>query len=94
MFRTAILRSAAAVARPVASRSFSVVSRPAAAAQVAKSFAPSRVASWTAVRCYASAGGLSKEDVQGRIMSVLAGFDKVRCFGEHESPGRSILVAR
>lgn len=30
------------------------------------------------MRCYSAAGGLSKEDVEGRITSLLAGFDKVR----------------
>lgn len=30
------------------------------------------------VRTYASGAGLSKEDVEGRIIGLLAGFDKVR----------------
>lgn len=38
----------------------------------------SRVAGPVAVRCYAAGSGLSKEDVEGRITSLLAGFDKVR----------------
>lgn len=82
MFRTAVLRSAASAAArrsvvATTSRSFSsVVSRPALAS---KAVAPiSRVASWTTVRCYAAGSGLSKEDVEGRITSLLAGFDKVR----------------
>ncbi|KAJ0107488.1 hypothetical protein N8I77_013742 [Diaporthe amygdali] len=81
MFRTAVLRSAASAAArrsvvATTSRSFSsVVSRPALAS---KAVAPiSRVASWTTVRCYAAGSGLSKEDVEGRITSLLAGFDKV-----------------
>ncbi|KKY34070.1 putative acyl carrier protein [Diaporthe ampelina] len=86
MFRTAVLRSAASAAarRSAAvatSRSFSsVVSRPTLAASkaVASPVLPvSRVAGWTAVRCYAAGSGLSKEDVEGRITSLLAGFDKV-----------------
>ncbi|ROW00175.1 hypothetical protein VSDG_03630 [Cytospora chrysosperma] len=80
MFRTAVLRSAASVAaRRSATRSFSsVVSRPALVSKSAVAPFVSRVASWNAVRGYASGSGLSKEDVEGRIMSLLAGFDKVR----------------
>lgn len=84
MFRTAaVLRSAASAAArrsaTTTSRSFSsVVSRP---ALVSKAVVPvSRVAGWNSVRCYSAAGGLSKEDVEGRITSLLAGFDKVRLF--------------
>lgn len=79
MFRTAVLRSAASVAaRRSATRSFSsVVSRPALVSKSAVAPFVSRVASWNAVRGYASGSGLSKEDVEGRIMSLLAGFDKV-----------------
>lgn len=84
MFRTAVLRSAASVAaRRSATRSFSsVVSRPALVRKSAVAPFVSRVASWNAVRGYASGSGLAKEDVEGRIMSLLSGFDKVRgsCF--------------
>lgn len=88
MFRSAaVLRSAASAAarRSVAattSRSFSsVVSRPTLASSKAVFAAPvSRVAGWNSVRCYAAGSGLSKEDVEGRITSLLAGFDKVRLF--------------
>ena len=78
MFRTALLRMPA-VARP-AVRTVSRASRlaiPARAAVAPATFAP-RVAAWNAVRCYAAAGGLKKEEVEGRIMGLLAGFDKVR----------------
>lgn len=88
MFRTAaVLRSAASAAArrsaaaTTASRSFSsVVSRPTVAASSKAAFAApvSRVAGWNSVRCYAAGSGLSKEDVEGRITSLLAGFDKVR----------------
>jgi NADH dehydrogenase (ubiquinone) 1 alpha/beta subcomplex 1, acyl-carrier protein len=30
-----------------------------------------------AIRCYSAPAGLSKEEVQGRIMDLLKGFDKV-----------------
>ncbi|KUI59479.1 Acyl carrier protein, mitochondrial [Cytospora mali] len=83
MFRTAAIRSAAAVAArrsaTTATRSFSsvVVSRPALVKTSAvASF--SRVASWNAVRGYSSGGaGLVKGDVEARIMGLLSGFDKV-----------------
>ena len=85
MFRTAVLRSAASAAarRSVVatSRSFSsVVSRPTLVSRAVSVAPVSRVAGWTAVRCYAAGGGLSKEDVEGRITSLLAGFDKVRFY--------------
>lgn len=84
MFRNALVRTArrAAVVAPAASRSISVAaasaSRPTLAASARKQ-AVAPAAAWGqvfAVRGYAS-GGLSKEDVEGRIMSLLAGFDKV-----------------
>ncbi|KAK7697496.1 mitochondrial acyl carrier protein [Diaporthe eres] len=85
MFRSAaVLRSASAAARrsvvaTTTSRSFSsVVSRPTLASRAVAAAAPvSRVAGWNSVRCYAAGSGLSKEDVEGRITSLLAGFDKV-----------------
>ncbi|KAI0508741.1 acyl carrier protein-like protein [Xylaria bambusicola] len=72
MFRTAILRSAVTasrIARPVAARSAFVM--PKAVAQT------SRIAAVPAVRMYSAGGGLKKEEVEGRIMSILSGFDKV-----------------
>lgn len=79
MFRTAVLRTSAsavrAVARPVAIR------RTAAAAFAApRAAAPLRVQSFMGVRMYSAGGGLNKEEVEGRIMSLLQGFDKVRVF--------------
>ncbi|KUI72447.1 Acyl carrier protein, mitochondrial [Cytospora mali] len=82
MFRTAAIRSAAAVAArrsaTTATRSVSssVVSRPALVKKSAvASF--SRVASWNAVRGYSSGAGLAKDDVEARIIGLLNGFDKV-----------------
>lgn len=104
MFRTAAaLRSAASAAarRSVVanstSRSFSsVVSRPTLAASRAVSVAPvSRVAGPIAVRCYAAGSGLSKEDVEGRITSLLAGFDKVRfCVGSLAGLRQEVMSRR
>ncbi|KAH9890766.1 acyl carrier protein [Xylariomycetidae sp. FL2044] len=79
MFRTAVLRTAATASRVAAARP--AVRRAAAAALVpartptAASFVPaSRLA---AVRMYSAAAGLKKEEVEGRIVGLLSGFDKV-----------------
>lgn len=63
MFRTAILRTARAAIRPIA------IARP----------APVRIAAprFHAVRFYSAGGSLEKGEVEGRIMSLLQGFDKV-----------------
>ncbi|KAI0104330.1 acyl carrier protein-like protein [Nemania sp. FL0031] len=76
MFRTAVLRSAIAasraVARPVATRTAFAVPRATTA------FAPaSRIIAAPAVRMYSAASGLKREEVEGRIMGILSGFDKV-----------------
>lgn len=76
MFRTAVLRTSVsavrAVARPVAIR------RTAALAAAPRAIAaPVRVQSLMGVRMYSAGGGLHKEEVEGRIMSLLQGFDKV-----------------
>ena len=75
MLRTAFIRTAQVAARPVVSlpaRRFasSVAMRPA----VARVAAPRVV---MGVRNYSAGGGLQKEEVEGRIMSLLQGFDKV-----------------
>lgn len=83
MFRTAVLRTASvtaarrAVAAPSAVRSFSnaVVSRRVALPNSRLATA----AAWKlgAIRTYAAGAGLSQSDVEGRIISILSGFDKV-----------------
>lgn len=85
MFRTSLLRTASTVAArravvaaaPAAARTF--VSRPAAAAALRVN---SKAVAWKvgSVRAYSAAGGLSKDDVEGRIVGLLAGFDKVSHF--------------
>ncbi|SPO05532.1 probable NADH2 dehydrogenase (ubiquinone) acyl carrier chain precursor [Cephalotrichum gorgonifer] len=74
MFRTALLRSAMVAARPVAARRFAstVAMRPAFAS---RAFAPRAVV--FGARSYSAGGALQKEEVEGRIMSLLQGFDKV-----------------
>ncbi|KAL2267973.1 hypothetical protein VTJ83DRAFT_2819 [Remersonia thermophila] len=78
MFRSAVLRSAAAVSRAAIRPAPSAVARRFAVAPAPRltSFAPKTVA-FQAVRCYASAGGLDKDEVYQRIQQLLANFDKV-----------------
>lgn len=80
MFRTSLLRTASTVAarRAVVPAARTFVSRPVAAALRVNAKAVAPVA-WKvgSVRAYSAAGGLSKEDVEGRIVGLLAGFDKV-----------------
>lgn len=76
MFRTAMIRSAAAaasraVARPAAFRA-------AASPFVAKVAAPApKFAALQTVRMYSAASGLNQQEVEGRIIGILNGFDKV-----------------
>ncbi|KAI1117679.1 acyl carrier protein-like protein [Nemania sp. NC0429] len=76
MFRTTILRSALVasrvVARPLAARSTFAISRAAAPTTPA-----SRVAAVSAVRMYSAGGALKKEEVEGRIVTLLSSFDKI-----------------
>ncbi|KAI1300616.1 acyl carrier protein-like protein [Xylaria venustula] len=74
MFRTAIFRSAATAsraARPVATPS-------AFASGAVRAATPaSRLVAIPAVRMYSAASSLKKEEVEGRIIAILNGFDKV-----------------
>ncbi|KAI1258769.1 acyl carrier protein-like protein [Xylariaceae sp. FL1019] len=75
MYRTAILRSAAMAsrmaARPVVRSAF-------VAPRAAAAFTPvTRIAAIPAIRMYSAASGLKQEEVEGRIMGILNGFDKV-----------------
>lgn len=79
MFRTAMLRSAASAVR-AAARPAAAVQRTSLLAAVApRVVVVPRVQSLGAVRMYSAAGSLGKEQVEGRIMSLLQGFDKVSC---------------
>ncbi|KAI8720078.1 Acyl carrier protein [Fusarium sp. LHS14.1] len=74
MFRTAVLRSVARVAaRPAAVTRFAVAAAPRAATAVVVP----KIQSFQGVRFYSAGGALNKEEVEGRIMSLLQGFDKV-----------------
>lgn len=87
MFRSTVSRAAASATRTLAARSATaatprfasfasaalsgrrIVAAPAAAARP--------VMASMAVRWYSAGGGLEKEEVEGRIVSLLKGFDKV-----------------
>lgn len=73
MFRTALLRAApraARIAQPSSVRNLWAAARP------VRVMVP-RVQAVKAVRMYSAGGGLNKEEVEGRIISLLSGFDKV-----------------
>ncbi len=82
MFRTALIRTAAqasrvaatAAARPAVLRT---VIAPATAARAAIAPAAPRWATLQTVRMYSAGGSLNKEEVEGRIIGILQGFDKV-----------------
>jgi hypothetical protein len=84
MFRTAMTRSAPALVRGVAT----MTPRPAgmrilrgglaaSSRMVRRGVVLPRVGAVQIVRSYSAGGALAKEEVEGRIMSLLAGFDKV-----------------
>ncbi|KAF8866111.1 acyl carrier protein-like protein [Acephala macrosclerotiorum] len=75
MFRTALLRSARS-ATSQAVRSSGAIARPSLSSSVVTKsrFAP---AAFQVVRCYSAAAGLSKPEVEGRIVDLLKNFDKV-----------------
>ncbi|KAK4225301.1 acyl carrier protein-like protein [Podospora fimiseda] len=80
MFRTAILRSASAVAvRSVVPRAATRITAAAtpAALRFNKVVVPKVAGNWVSVRGYASAGGLDRTEVYERIKQLLQGFDKV-----------------
>ncbi|KAK1687556.1 acyl carrier protein [Colletotrichum godetiae] len=76
MFRTAVLRSAAAATRairPAVQQSAPLARRSLVAPQAAFRAAPKAIS----VRMYSAATGLNKQEVEGRIFALLQGFDKV-----------------
>jgi hypothetical protein len=78
MLRTVAIRALRASSTRQVARQFTN-SRP---QSITFSFRPSRIAptfAVSSVRCYSASAGLSKEEVQGRIMDLLKNFDKV-CF--------------
>ncbi|KAI5244532.1 acyl carrier protein [Aureobasidium subglaciale] len=75
MFRLAVARSARCLAQ-AAPRVQAPITR-----RVAPSFLPSTTAApstfVSAIRCYSAHAGLSKDEVQGRILDLLKNFDKL-----------------
>lgn len=54
------------------------MARPVARSAFAQPKQITPAAYFQAVRCYSASAGLSKDEVQGRIMDLLKNFDKVR----------------
>ncbi|KAF2635794.1 ACP-like protein [Massarina eburnea CBS 473.64] len=76
MFRTALLRSARHAVR-AAPRYQSTIARPAARSSPFQSKHIAPAARFQAVRCYSAHAGLTRDEVEGRIMDLLKNFDKV-----------------
>ncbi|EMR69142.1 Acyl carrier protein, mitochondrial [Eutypa lata] len=77
MFRTALIRTAAQASRVARPAVFRVPAARGVAPATAVS--PSVAPRWAAVRMYsAAASGDKKSEVEGRILSILQGFDKVK----------------
>ncbi|KAI9825180.1 MAG: Vacuolar protein sorting-associated protein 74 [Sarea resinae] len=76
MFKAAIFRSARGAVRAVAQRP-AVAVRPAAPSAFLRSTRVAPAVSFQAVRCYSAPAGLSKQEVEGRIVDLLKNFDKV-----------------
>ena len=80
MFRTTFLRSARMAARS-APRWQSPIAKPVARSSLFQSKQITPVACFQAVRCYSAHGGMSNDEVQGRILDLLKNFDKVCAAG-------------
>ncbi|KAF1983524.1 acyl carrier protein-like protein [Aulographum hederae CBS 113979] len=78
MLRTAVLNTAKAVAR-TSVRTPASIARPVFASNslLRSQFTPA-VASFQPIRCYSAHDGLSKDEIQGRILDLLSKFDKVQ----------------
>jgi NADH dehydrogenase (ubiquinone) 1 alpha/beta subcomplex 1 len=85
MFRTAVLRSASA-ARAAIRPAASLAVRRVAVAPRAAAVMP-KIQSFQSVRMYSAGGALNKEEVEGRIISLLQGFDKVNDVSNIKTPG-------
>ena len=84
MFRSAVVRASLAARsaiRPAASTTSTAARRIVVASpktSATSSLIAPRALAWSGgVRCYASGGGLNKEEVEGRVKALLEGFDKV-----------------
>ncbi|KAI1082557.1 acyl carrier protein [Whalleya microplaca] len=77
MFRTALIRTAAAAASRAVARPVARHAPARAAAAVFTPAAAPRLAAFQTVRMYSAAAALNREEVEGRIIGILRGFDKV-----------------
>lgn len=76
MFRRALLSSARAAARSSAVRPTAIAPRVTPSIlRTTRQRAP--IAAFQCLRCYSASAGLSKDEVEGRIMDLLKNFDKV-----------------
>lgn len=84
MFRTAVLRAARTLSVPRIAVAAPIIRAP---IRAAVQFKPAFTVS--AVRCYSAGGSLTKPEVEGRILDLLKGFDKVGhdAFLPHHSAG-------
>ncbi|KAF2007809.1 acyl carrier protein [Amniculicola lignicola CBS 123094] len=76
MFRTALFRSARQAVR-AAPRCQTAIARPVVPRSLFQQKQIAPAAYFQAVRCYSASAGLSKDEVEGRIMDLLKNFDKV-----------------
>ena len=79
MFRTALLRSARQAIR-AAPQCQTSIARPAARSSLFQSKRKTPAAYFQAVRCYSAHAGLSRDEVQERILDLLKNFDKVKMY--------------
>lgn len=90
MFRTTLLRCARGATRQFATKP-GAIARPAVRSALIPQprFAPS---AFQAVRCYSAASGLSKTEIEGRIIDLLKNFDKVRAYTNGHRRREEVLM--
>ncbi|KAK5958127.1 mitochondrial acyl carrier protein [Knufia fluminis] len=77
MFRTAAVRALRVAARPQFAQQFNLA-RPQVAASLLQNSRAGPSFAIPSIRFYSAPAGLSREEVQGRIMDLLKNFDKVQ----------------
>ncbi|KAI1385175.1 acyl carrier protein [Hypoxylon trugodes] len=76
MYRAALIRTAVSASRAATTAARPAIRRAAVPARAVFAPAP-KIAAFQTVRMYSAGGGLKKEEVEGRIIGILQGFDKV-----------------
>ena len=89
MIRAAVLQSVRCASKPMA-RIPTRTSRAIAPCLSAGSSRSPLASKYHGVRCYSAPAGLSKQEVEGRIMDLLKNFDKVRVHGAGEIDGTNL----